>query len=198
MCLPSGDGRVDGCLMSGALIGAAPAGRGRHDEHPSRQRDRRGEQAMRIVIRAVYPCPMASARFVGEVHRNVGSERAPVPERAPEGAPRSGARERERVGWGPTRSENADTWHQQRDGRDGRIAPAGFRHRGGEVISTARLTRRCRAARAAIDEAWRLQATPRGFHSALFTYADAIRERAARLVGFPAHEIAVTTSTGSA
>jgi selenocysteine lyase/cysteine desulfurase len=55
-----------------------------------------------------------------------------------------------------------------------------------------------RAARTAVDEAWRLQATPsRMPFEALFSYADAIRERAARLLGYPAHEIAVTTSTGA-
>jgi selenocysteine lyase/cysteine desulfurase len=55
-----------------------------------------------------------------------------------------------------------------------------------------------RAARAAVDEAWRIQATPSRIpFETFFTYADGIRERAARLLGFPAHEIAVTTSTGA-
>ena len=53
-----------------------------------------------------------------------------------------------------------------------------------------------RAARQAVDEAWILQATPSKIpFESMFTYADDIRERAARALGLPGHEISVTTST---
>ncbi|MEO7270730.1 MAG: aminotransferase class V-fold PLP-dependent enzyme, partial [Vicinamibacterales bacterium] len=53
-----------------------------------------------------------------------------------------------------------------------------------------------RAARAAIDEAWRLQATPSLIpFEAFFSYADAIRERAGEALGVPPSDLAVTTST---
>jgi len=54
-----------------------------------------------------------------------------------------------------------------------------------------------RSAHAAVEEAWRLQATPSRIpFETFFTYADAIRERAGRLLGFTPAEVAVTTSTG--
>ena len=53
-----------------------------------------------------------------------------------------------------------------------------------------------RAARAAIEEAWRLQATPSLIpFEAFFSYADAIRERAGRALRLPSQDVAVTTST---
>ena len=53
-----------------------------------------------------------------------------------------------------------------------------------------------RTARGVIDEAWRLQATPSLIpFDAFFSYADAIRERAAQALGLPASDLAVTTST---
>ena len=55
-----------------------------------------------------------------------------------------------------------------------------------------------RAARSAVEEAWRLQATPSLIpFDAFFSYADAIRERAGTALGLPARDIAVTTSTTS-
>jgi len=55
-----------------------------------------------------------------------------------------------------------------------------------------------RAARLAVEEAWRVQATPSLIpFEAFFTYADAIRERAGRALGLPARDVAVTTSTTS-
>jgi len=55
-----------------------------------------------------------------------------------------------------------------------------------------------RAARAAIEEAWRLQATPSLIaFDAFFSFADAIRERAGKALGLPARDVAVTTSTSS-
>jgi len=53
-----------------------------------------------------------------------------------------------------------------------------------------------RSARRAVEEAWTLQATPSliPFES-MFSYADAIRERAGRALGLPADEVSVTTST---
>jgi cysteine desulfurase/selenocysteine lyase len=55
-----------------------------------------------------------------------------------------------------------------------------------------------RAARLAIDEAWRLQATPSLIpFEAFFSYADAIRERAGQVLGLPSRDVAVTTSTSS-
>ena len=53
-----------------------------------------------------------------------------------------------------------------------------------------------RSARAALDEAWSLQATPSRIpFEAFFSFADAIRERVGRALALPADEIAVTTST---
>jgi cysteine desulfurase/selenocysteine lyase len=53
-----------------------------------------------------------------------------------------------------------------------------------------------RSARAAVEEAWTLQATPSKIpFEALYSYADAIRERAGQALGLPPDEIGVTTST---
>ena len=55
-----------------------------------------------------------------------------------------------------------------------------------------------RTARQAVEEAWRVQATPSLIpFDAFFSYADAIRERAGRALGLPPRDVAVTTSTTS-
>jgi selenocysteine lyase/cysteine desulfurase len=51
-------------------------------------------------------------------------------------------------------------------------------------------------ARAALDEAWAMQAHPSRIpFEAFFSFADAIRERVGRALGLPANEVSVTTST---
>jgi cysteine desulfurase / selenocysteine lyase len=53
-----------------------------------------------------------------------------------------------------------------------------------------------RTARQAVEEAWKLQATPSRIpFESMFSYADGIRERAGRALGLPEHEVSVTTST---
>lgn len=53
------------------------------------------------------------------------------------------------------------------------------------------------AARSAVDEAYRLSSQPyRVSYSTFFEYTDAVRERIARLLGFPTEEIGITSSCG--